>query len=62
MVSDPTPAGGAPTVEDLCANLEPRLAQLPGYSQRLSATRTADSPGHNGPTTAVSAFVTTSPT
>jgi WS/DGAT/MGAT family acyltransferase len=39
-VFDPLPAGGAPTVEQLCANLEARLDQLPRYSQRLSSTRT----------------------
>ncbi len=40
MVFDPVPGGGAPTGEELCANLESRLSQLPRYSQRLSATRT----------------------
>jgi diacylglycerol O-acyltransferase / wax synthase len=40
MVFDPVPGGGAPTVEELCANLDSRLSQLPRYSQRLSATRT----------------------
>ena len=40
MVFDPLPEGGAPTVEELCANLGPRLGQLPRYSQRLSASRT----------------------
>src|SRR6201987_3924489 len=40
LVFEPTPEGGAPTVEELCANLGPRLDQLPRYSQRLSATRT----------------------
>jgi diacylglycerol O-acyltransferase / wax synthase len=40
MVFDPLPGGGVPTVEELCSNLAPRLAQLPRYSQRLSATRT----------------------
>jgi diacylglycerol O-acyltransferase / wax synthase len=39
-VFDPTPAGGAPTVEALCADLAPRLDQLPRYSQRLSVSRT----------------------
>ena len=29
MVFDSAPAGGAPTVEELCANLGPRLGQLP---------------------------------
>ena len=41
LVFDPTPAGGAPTVEELCASLGPRLGQLPRYSQRLSASRTS---------------------
>jgi diacylglycerol O-acyltransferase len=40
MVFDPVPGGGVPTVEDVCAYLAPRLAQLPRYSQRLSSTRT----------------------
>ena len=39
-VFDPVPGGGAPTVEELCANLAARLVQLPRYSQRLSSTRT----------------------
>jgi len=39
-VFDPVPGGGAPTVEELCANLGVRLDQLPRYSQRLSSTRT----------------------
>ena len=39
-VFDPVPGGGAPTIEELCANLGARLAQLPRYSQRLSSTRT----------------------
>ncbi len=39
-VFDPMPGGGAPTVEELCANLASRLDQLPRYSQRLSSTRT----------------------
>ena len=39
-VFDPTPAGGAPTVEEVCADLGSRLGQLPRYSQRLSASRT----------------------
>jgi diacylglycerol O-acyltransferase / wax synthase len=39
-VFDPVPGGGAPTVEELCANLGERLDQLPRYSQRLSSTRT----------------------
>jgi diacylglycerol O-acyltransferase len=40
MVFDPLPDGGVPTVEEVCANLGPRLAQLPRYSQRLSSPRT----------------------
>lgn len=40
FVFDPLPGGGAPTVDDVCANLAPRLDQLPRYSQRLSSTRT----------------------
>ena len=40
MVFDPLPGGGAPTVEEVCANLALRLDQLPRYSQRLSSTRT----------------------
>jgi diacylglycerol O-acyltransferase / wax synthase len=40
MVFDPLPQGGAPTVEEVCANLGPRLDHLPRYSQRLSSTRT----------------------
>jgi WS/DGAT/MGAT family acyltransferase len=39
-VFDPVPGGGAPPIEELCANLAARLAQLPRYSQRLSSTRT----------------------
>jgi diacylglycerol O-acyltransferase len=39
-VFDPLPGGGAPPIEELCANLAARLAQLPRYSQRLSSTRT----------------------
>jgi len=39
-VFDPVPGGGAPTVEELCANLGSRLDLLPRYSQRLSSTRT----------------------
>ncbi len=39
-VFDPVPGGGAPTVEELCANLAARLGQLPRYSQRLSSTQT----------------------
>ena len=40
MVFDPLPDGGIPTVEEVCANLGPRLERLPRYSQRLSSTRT----------------------
>jgi diacylglycerol O-acyltransferase / wax synthase len=40
MVFDPLPDGGVPTVEEVCANLGPRLGQLPRYSQRLSSQRT----------------------
>jgi WS/DGAT/MGAT family acyltransferase len=40
MVFDPLPDGGGPTVEELCANLGPRLDRLPRYSQRLSSPRT----------------------
>ncbi|HET7051200.1 MAG TPA: wax ester/triacylglycerol synthase family O-acyltransferase [Solirubrobacteraceae bacterium] len=39
-VFDPVPGGGAPPIEDVCANLGARLDQLPRYSQRLSSTRT----------------------
>jgi diacylglycerol O-acyltransferase len=39
-VFDPVPGGGAPTVEEMCANLAARLNQLPRYSKRLSSTRT----------------------
>src|ERR1700751_1871608 len=39
-VFDPVPGGGAPTIEEVCANLGMRLDQLPRYSQRLSSTRT----------------------
>lgn len=39
-VFEPVPGGGAPTVEELCADLGERLDQLPRYSQRLSSTRT----------------------
>jgi WS/DGAT/MGAT family acyltransferase len=39
-IFDPLPGGGAPTVEELCADLGARLDQLPRYSQRLSSTRT----------------------
>jgi WS/DGAT/MGAT family acyltransferase len=40
LVFDPLPEGGAPTVEEVCANLGERLGQLPRYSQRLSSQRT----------------------
>jgi diacylglycerol O-acyltransferase / wax synthase len=39
-VFDPVPGGGAPSMDELCDNLEKRLGYLPRYSQRLSATRT----------------------
>jgi diacylglycerol O-acyltransferase / wax synthase len=39
-VFDPVPGGGAPSIDELCANLEKRLGYLPRYSQRLSSTRT----------------------
>ena len=39
-VFDPVPGGGAPTIDELCADLASRLAYLPRYSQRLSSTRT----------------------
>jgi WS/DGAT/MGAT family acyltransferase len=39
-VFEPVPGGGAPTVEEVCANLGTRLDQLPRYSRRLSSTRT----------------------
>jgi len=39
-VFDPVPGGGAPTVDEVRANLSARLDQLPRYSQRLSSTRT----------------------
>ena len=39
-VFDPVPGGGAPPIDELCANLEARLSYLPRYSQRLSSTRT----------------------
>ena len=39
-VFDPVPGGGAPTIEEVCADLSARLDQLPRYSQRLSSTRT----------------------
>lgn len=40
LVFDPLPEGGAPSVEELCADLASGLGQLPRYSQRLSSTRT----------------------
>ncbi len=40
MVFDPLPEGGAPTVDQVCADLLGKLDQLPRYSQRLSAVRT----------------------
>ena len=39
-VFDPVPGGGAPSIDELCANLATRLDYLPRYSQRLSSTRT----------------------
>ena len=39
-VFDPLPGGGAPSIEEVCANLGARLDQLPRYSQRLSSVRT----------------------
>jgi WS/DGAT/MGAT family acyltransferase len=39
-VFDPTPEGGAPSVEEVCENLAARLDYLPRYSQRLSSPRT----------------------
>ncbi|HSO97785.1 MAG TPA: wax ester/triacylglycerol synthase family O-acyltransferase [Solirubrobacteraceae bacterium] len=39
MVFDPLPGGGAPTVEDVCANAAARLEQLPRFSQKLSSPR-----------------------
>ena len=39
-VFDPVPGGGAPSIEEVCANLGARLDQLPRYSQRLSSVRT----------------------
>lgn len=39
MVFEPLP-DGVPSVEEVCASLTPRLAQLPRYSQRLSSART----------------------
>jgi diacylglycerol O-acyltransferase / wax synthase len=40
LVFDPPPDGGPPTVDEVCANLGPRLGQLPRYSQRLASART----------------------
>ena len=39
-VFDPIPGGGAPSIEEMCANLSARLDYLARYSQRLSSTRT----------------------
>jgi WS/DGAT/MGAT family acyltransferase len=39
-VFDPLPGGGAPLIEEVCADLGARLDQLPRYSQRLSSVRT----------------------
>jgi WS/DGAT/MGAT family acyltransferase len=39
-VFDPVPGGGAPSIDELCANLAARLDYLPRYAQRLSSTRT----------------------
>ena len=39
-VFDPVPGGGAPPIEEVCANLDARLDALPRYSQRLSSART----------------------
>jgi WS/DGAT/MGAT family acyltransferase len=39
-VFDPLPGGGAPPIDEMCANLGARLDQLPRYSQRLSSVRT----------------------
>ncbi len=39
-VFDPVPGGGAPPIDEVCANLDSRLDQLPRYSQRLSTART----------------------
>jgi WS/DGAT/MGAT family acyltransferase len=39
-VFDPVPGGGAPPIDDMCANLKARLDLLPRYSQRLSSART----------------------
>src|ERR1700751_5736161 len=40
LVFGPVPDGGAPSIEQVCASLGPRLGQLPRYSQRLSSPRT----------------------
>jgi len=40
MVFDPPADGEPPTVEEICADLAPRLAQLSRYSQRLSSPHT----------------------
>ena len=39
-VFDPVPDGRNPTLADLCARLEQRLAPLPRFRQRLSSPRT----------------------
>jgi diacylglycerol O-acyltransferase len=39
-VFDPLLGGGAPPIEEVCANLGARLDALPRYSQRLSSART----------------------
>jgi diacylglycerol O-acyltransferase / wax synthase len=39
-VFEPLPGGGAPSIDEVCANLAARLDWLPRYSQRLSSTRT----------------------
>jgi hypothetical protein len=40
MVFDPLPQGGAPTVDQVRAQLEPRLGAVPHFGARLSAPRT----------------------
>lgn len=40
MVFDPLPGGGTPSLDDLAARLEERMASLPRYRQRLSSPRT----------------------
>jgi hypothetical protein len=40
MVFEPLPEGGAPTVDRVRAQLEPRLGALPRFGARLSAPRT----------------------